>query len=188
MSAEPSAGAQPTSTGVQPTSTGAQPTPTGAQPTATGAQPAPTGAQPSSGVEPIANDAQPTPNGGMVLLRITGTFGAVLGYGCLAAFLYLIGLQIYQWFREGDWTHIGVADGMHHWLTRCCVKDGDTGRLAALVHWLDTPLDWLGLHKVLEVLPASLVLFALSILGNSIFIYCRDLRDARRRPDSVPGS
>ena len=174
MSAEPS-------TGAQPTQTGAQPAPTGAQPTSTGAQPAPTDAQPSSG-------AQPTPNGGVVLLRITGTFGAVLGYGCLAAFLYLISLQIYQWFREGDWTHIGVADGMHVWLTRCCVKDGDTGRLAALVHWLDTPLDWLGLHKVLEILPASLVLFALSILGNSIFIYCRDLHDARRRPESVPGS
>ncbi len=35
-------------------------------------------------------------------------------------------------------------------------------------------VDWLGLHKVLEVVPASLALFALSILGNSIFIYCRD--------------
>jgi hypothetical protein len=74
---------------------------------------------------------------------------------------------------------------MRFWLTRCCVKDGDTGRLAALVHWLDTPADWVGLHKVLEVLPASLALFALSILGNSIFIYCRDWIDAHRRPDSA---
>jgi hypothetical protein len=155
-----------------------------AEPSA-GAQPTPNDAQPSTGAQPVPNDAQPTPNGGVVLLRITGAFGAVLGYGCLAAFLYLITLQIYRWFREGDWTHFGVAEGMRFWLTRCCVKDGDTGRLAALVHWLDAPADWMGLHKVLEVLPASLALFVLSILGNSIFIYCRDWIDAHRRPDSA---
>jgi len=156
MSADPSAGAEATATG-------AQPAPTDAPPAPNGAQAAPT-------------DAPPAPNGGVVLVRITGAFGAVLGYGCLAAFLYLISLQIYRWFREGDWTHFGVADGMQLWLTRCCVKDGDTGRLAALVHWLEAPTDWMGLHKVLEILPASLALFALSILGNSIFIYCRDRR------------
>jgi hypothetical protein len=166
-------------------STGAQPAPNDAQPPSTNAQPAPNDAQPSSGAPPDPTDARPTPNGGVVLLRITGAFGAVLGYGCLAAFLYLITLQIYRWFREGDWTHFGVVEGMRFWLTRCCVKDGDTGRLAALVHWLDTPADWVGLHKVLEVLPASLALFALSILGNSIFIYCRDWIDAHRRPDSA---
>jgi len=151
-------------------STGAQPTPTDAQRTPTDAQPTPTDAQPTPA------DAQPTPNGGVVLVRIVGAFGAALGYGCLAAFLYLISVQLYRWFREGDWTHFSVADALHFWLTRCCVKDGDTGRLAALVHWLDAPLDWTGLHKVLEILPASLALFALSILGNSIFIYCRDRR------------
>ena len=124
----------------------------------------------------------------MVLLRITGTFGAVLGYGCLAAFLYLISMQLYQWFRDGDWTHIGVADGMYAWLTRCCVKDGDTGRLAALAHWLDAPSDWLGLHKVLEIVPASLALFAVSILGNSIFVYCCDRIDERDPPDLVRDS
>jgi hypothetical protein len=168
VSAEPSTGAEAASTGAQPTPTGAQPAPNGAQAAAT--------------------DAPPAPKGGVVLVRITGVFGAALGYSCLAAFLYLISLQIYRWFREGEWTHFGVADGMSVWLTRCCVKDGDTGRLAALVHWLDAPADWMGLHKVLEILPASLALFALSILGNSIFIYCRDWSDARRRADSVRGS
>jgi hypothetical protein len=77
--------------------------------------------------------------------------------------------------------HFGVSEGLRDGLLRCCVKDGDTGRLAALVHWLDAPVDWLGLHKVLEVVPASLALFAVSILGNSIFIYCRD-RIAERGP------
>ena len=157
-------------------STGGEATPSGAQPTTNGTQPARDGAQGAS-------------NGAAVLLlRITGALGAVMGYGCLAAFLYLVGLQIYRWLREGDWTHFGVVEGMHVWLTRCCVKDGDTGRLAALVHWLDAPVDWVGLHKVLEVLPASLALFALSILGNSVYIYCRDWSDARRRPDPAPGS
>ena len=108
------------------------------------------------------------------LLQIGQVLGAVLGYGCLAAFLLLVSVQVYRWFREGEWTHVGVTAGMRVGLTRCCVSDGDTGRLAGLVHWIDTPTDWLGLHTVLEVIPASLALFALSVLGNSVFIYCRD--------------
>lgn len=168
MSAEPSSGAQPAAGGTAPTPTVEQPPPNAAQ--------------------PIPSVTEAAPNGGVILPRIIGAFGATLGYGCLAAFLYLVSLQIYRWFRDGDWTHFGVAEGLRVWLTRCCVKDGDTGRLAALVHWLDAPLDWLGLHKVLEILPASLALFLLSILGNSIFIYCRDWSDARRRSDTAPGS
>jgi hypothetical protein len=113
----------------------------------------------------------------LLLLKVVGVCGAVVGYGCLAAFLYLISLQIYRWFRQGEWTHFGVSEGMRVGLTRCCVSDTDSGRLAALVHWLDAPADWMGLHKLLEVLPASLALFLLSMLGNSIFIYCRDRID-----------
>lgn len=108
------------------------------------------------------------------VLQISQVLGATVGYGCLAAFLWLVGMQVYRWFREGEWTHIGVTEGMRVGLTRCCVNDGDTGRLAGLVHWIDTPTDWLGLHTVLDVIPASLALFALSVLGNSVFIYCRD--------------
>jgi hypothetical protein len=99
---------------------------------------------------------------------------AVIGYGCLAAFVYLISLQAYRWLRDGEWTHVGVSHGLSVGLARCCVRDGDTGHLAALVQWLDLPQSWLGLHRVLELLPASLALFAVSILGNSVFIYCRD--------------
>jgi hypothetical protein len=121
-----------------------------------------------------------------ILLRVVRAVGAVLAYGCLAAFLYLIGAQIYHWFREGEWTHFGVIDGLRVALATCCVKDGDTGRLTALVHWLDAPVDWLGLHRVLESTPASLALFAVSILGNSIFIYCCDRIAERERADLVP--
>jgi hypothetical protein len=105
--------------------------------------------------------------------------GALVGYGCLAAFLYVISVQIYHWFRDGEWTHFGVGDALRMGLVRCCVNDGDLGRLARLVQWLDAPESWLGLHKVLEILPASLALFALSIAGNSVFIYCRDRIDQR---------
>ena len=109
-----------------------------------------------------------------VVLQISQVLGAVVGYGCLAAFLFLVGMQSYRWLRDGEWTHVGVTEGVRASLSRCCVNDGDTGRLASLMHWIDTPTDWLGLHTVLDVLPASLALFALSILGNSVFIYCRD--------------
>jgi hypothetical protein len=108
------------------------------------------------------------------VFKIASVCGAIVGYGCLAAFLCLISLQIYRWFRQGEWTHFGVSEGIRVGLSRCCVHDADTGRLAALMHWLDAPEDWLGLHTVLEVLPASLALFLASMLGNSIFIYCRD--------------
>jgi hypothetical protein len=121
-------------------------------------------------------------SGRAIVLRITSVLAAVVGYGCLAAFLCLISLQLYRWFREGEWTPIGTSDGMRVALAHCCVKDGDTGRLATLAHWLDAPpVDWLGLHKVLEVIPASLALFAVSILGNCIFIYSLDRLDEYKR-------
>jgi hypothetical protein len=111
--------------------------------------------------------------------KLIGAVGALIGYGCLIAFLGLVGLQTYRWFREGEWTHIGMVDGLRRGLIKCCVKDDDTGRLAAFVHWLDAPMSWLGMHKVFEVLPASLALFAVSIAGNCLFIYCRDRLDRR---------
>jgi hypothetical protein len=107
-------------------------------------------------------------------LRLSGVIGALIGYGCLAAFLALVGMQTYRWFREGEWPHFGMSEGMRVGLTHCCVKDGDTGRIAAFLHWLDSPVDWLGMHRVFELVPASLALFACSIAGNSLFIYCLD--------------
>jgi len=113
------------------------------------------------------------------VLKVISAAGATIGYGCLIAFLWLIGLQSYRWFREGEWTHIGLDDGLRIGLVKCCVKDGDTGRLAEFMQWLDAPVNWLGLHKIFEVVPASLALFAASIAGNFLFIYCRDQLDRR---------
>ena len=112
-----------------------------------------------------------------VVLRFVSVVGAVIGYGSLCAFLYLTSVQIYRWFREGEWTHIGVNEGLRSALLHCCVKDGDSGRLASFMHWLDAPVDWLGMHKVFEIVPATLALFAVSIAGNCIFIYCKDRLD-----------
>jgi len=113
------------------------------------------------------------------VLKALGGVGAAIGYGCLAAFLYLVGLQSYRWFRDGEWTHIGVNDGLKIGLAHCCVKDGGAGWLAAFMRWIDAPVDWLGVHKIFDVIPASLALFAISIAGNCLFIYCRDRLDRR---------
>jgi hypothetical protein len=107
----------------------------------------------------------------VALLR---ALGAVVAYGCLAAFLCLISVQLYRWFRDGEWTHIGITDALRAVLVNCCVNDTSTGVMASFVHWLDAPTDWLGWHKVLEVVPASIGLFALSMLGNFAYIYCND--------------
>ncbi len=113
--------------------------------------------------------------------RILSVLGGVVGYGCLAASLSLVGLQIYGWFKEGEWTHISLGDGIRAVLERMHVPDDATGRLAGLSHWLDAPVNWLGLHKVVELLPMSLALFAVAILGNFLLVYGTDrLRDVRR--------
>ena len=116
-------------------------------------------------------------------LRIARALGAVVGYGCFALFLSLVGVQSYRWLRDGLWTHVGTSEGMRIALAHCCLNTGDTGRLAQLSQWLDAPASWLGLHTVLEVVPASLALFVASILGNSMFIYCGDrIRESPRSP------
>ena len=107
-------------------------------------------------------------------LRVTSVIGAIIGYGCLAAFLFLISMQLYRWFRQGEWTHVGMGDGIKVGLMHCCVSDPGAGHFAAFLQWWNLPVGWLGLHKIFEVIPASLALFAVSIAGNSLFIYCRD--------------
>jgi hypothetical protein len=107
-------------------------------------------------------------------LRVTSVIGAIIGYGCLAAFLVLIGIQLNGWFRQGEWMHVGMGDGIRVALMRCCVREVGEGYFAGFLQWWVSPVSWLGLHKVFEVIPASLALFAVSIAGNSLFIYCRD--------------
>jgi hypothetical protein len=119
-------------------------------------------------------------NARRTLLQLLAGIGALIGYGCLLAFLYLVGMQAYRWFREGQWTHIGMGDGIRKGLAHCCVKEGAGGRLESFLQWWDAPVTWLGLHKVFEIIPASLALFAVSIVGNCLFNYCRDRLSAKR--------
>jgi hypothetical protein len=106
--------------------------------------------------------------------KLMAAVGAVIGYGCLLVFLYLVGMQTYRWFHEGEWTHIGMGDGIRRALVHCCIREGAGGRLENFVQWWDAPVTWLGLHKVFEIIPASLALFAVSIAGNCLFNYSRD--------------
>lgn len=117
-----------------------------------------------------------------LFIRAMSIVGAVLGYGCLALFLWLVSTQIYRWFRDGEWTHIGLIDGLRASAIACCAKNGAGPRVTGFLSWLDSPVDWLGLHRVFEVIPASLALFALSIFGNCLFIYFRDRTPPRIRP------
>jgi len=132
-----------------------------------------------SAAEPVAMSSQPIDPRAMLLRA----FGAVIGYGCLAAFLCLISVQVYRWLKDGEWTHIGITDGLRAVLVGCCVREGDTGLFAHLVHWIDTPTDWFGWHKILEVVPASIGLFTLSIGGNFLFVYGTDLAASVRSTD-----
>jgi hypothetical protein len=121
-------------------------------------------------------------------LKAFAGLGAALAYGFLAAFLTLIGWQFFHWFRDGEWIHVGTSDGLHIALVHCCVKEGSVGRLTAFLEWVDAPVSWLGLHKIAEVLPASLTLFALSAAGNFLFLFCRDRLDVRPGAREVAGA
>ena len=35
-------------------------------------------------------------------LGLTSGIGALIGYGCLAAFIILVGVQVYHWLRDGE--------------------------------------------------------------------------------------
>ena len=113
--------------------------------------------------------------------RILSVLGGVVGYGCLAASLSLVGLQSMGGSRRENGRTSVCGDAIRAVLDRMHIPDDATGRLAGLSHWLDAPVNWLGLHKVIEVLPASLALFSVAILGNFLLVYGADrLRDVRR--------
>ena len=103
---------------------------------------------------------------------------AVAAFGALSWFLGLIGLQVYHWFRDGEWTHIGLRDGLLSLVSSCCVSDETgPGLMAAFLRWLEAPESWLGLHRLLEAVPASIGLFLLSVGSNFLYIYCSDRLD-----------
>jgi len=115
----------------------------------------------------------------LIFLR---AISAIVAFGSFAWFLGLIGTQLYRWFRDGAWTRISTSDGLTSLVTSCCMQDGSTGRMADFAQWLGAPASWFGWHRVLELLPASVSLFSLSVLANFVYIYCSDRLEAQRRP------
>ena len=115
----------------------------------------------------------------LMLLR---AFSAIIAFGLFAWFLGLIGTQLYRWFRDGAWARISTSDGLISLVTSCCMRDGNASSMADFTHWLGAPGSWFGVHRILELLPASVSLFVLSVLANFIYIYCSDRLEVLRRP------
>ncbi len=111
----------------------------------------------------------------LLLLR---AISAVVTFTAFACFLGLISVQIYRWFRDGEWTRISVSDGLLSLVSSCCAHSDGAGTMAAFARWLEAPETWLGLHRVLEVLPATVGLFLLSVFWNFLFVYCSDRLEA----------
>jgi hypothetical protein len=113
----------------------------------------------------------------LILLR---ALSAVVAFGSFAWCLGLVGTQLYRWFRDGAWTRISTSDGLISLVTSCCTQGDSEGRMAEIARWLEAPASWFGLHRVLDLLPASIGLFLLSVFGNFLYIYCSDRLDALR--------
>jgi hypothetical protein len=107
---------------------------------------------------------------------------AVMTFAAFTCFLGLIGMQIYRWFRDGEWARISISDGLLSLVSSCCVREDGAGAMVAFAHWLEAPATWIGLHRVLEVLPATIGLFLLSVFWNFLYTYCSDRLEAARRP------
>jgi hypothetical protein len=107
---------------------------------------------------------------------------AVIAFGSFAWCLGLIGTQLYRWARDGAWPRISASDGLVSLVSSCCARGDGEGHMADIARWLESPASWLGLHRILELLPASIGLFLLSVFANFIYIYCSDRLDSQRRP------
>lgn len=108
--------------------------------------------------------------------------GFMVAYGAWFASASVIAYQGDRWLRDGQWTSIGVSDGLRS--AFAAIGAGEHGRFAQFAHWLAEPKDWIGWHRVLEVTPASIALFLLAILGNFAYLYGSDALQAQREEES----
>jgi hypothetical protein len=120
----------------------------------------------------------------LILLR---ALAAILAFGSFAWCLGLIGEQLYRWARDGAWPGISTSDGLISLVTSCCVRADGAGRMADIGRWLESPASWIGLHRVIELVPASISLFLLSVCANFIYIYCSDQLAVKPRAPGAPG-
>ena len=73
-----------------------------------------------------------------------------IGAGSLLAGLSVLGYQIYNWFRTGEWASYSLI-----WLL---------SQVNDLEVWAYYPTDWIGLHKLLDNFPFPLFLVLIGII------------------------
>jgi hypothetical protein len=118
----------------------------------------------------------------LVSLVLIRSISAVVAFSAFVLFLGLIGMQMFRWFRDGEWSRISISDGLLSIVSGCCARDDGAGTMVALARWLEAPQSWIGWHRVLEVMPASIGLFLISVLANFVYVYCSDRLDQQPRP------
>jgi threonine/homoserine/homoserine lactone efflux protein len=89
-----------------------------------------------------------------VIERCGRIFQFIFGGVFVLAGLAIIGLQIFAYLYDGKWVPLSVV--------------GLASQFASSP-WLADPHTWVGVHKILEFIPAS---FSLMAIG--IFIWCAE--------------
>lgn len=70
------------------------------------------------------------------------------GWGLMICGVCVIGWQVYDYLRHDFWTPVSVITALM-WMK---------------VEWSLNPTDWLGLYKVLSIIPLSLTLFGTGLI------------------------
>lgn len=97
--------------------------------------------------------------GGVVLLAAAFLITGLLG------FVVIVGLQCYGFLKSGAWPSVSIA----LLLTTVLSPPADS--------WLVSPTDWLGVHRAITFLPASLGVLGTGMgLGTLLYRLVNDVR------------
>jgi len=109
------------------------------------------------------------------VIAIAGTLQVALVlavFGVILAGLAVPALQIYGWLRYGNWTPFSIIDSLRLVAELFADPESPPTRLAA---WLESPSSWIGLHKLLSFLHASIGLWAVA-LGGAYLLQDMDVK------------
>lgn len=79
----------------------------------------------------------------------------------------LLSWQIYTWLKTGEWPPISTPDGL---FIAWAFLFADGSAAPHFVQWLIAPETWIGVHKILDAIPAALTLFLVGIGGLMLFV------------------
>lgn len=99
---------------------------------------------------PMPDSAKPKP---IDFAAMMDTLASVVITSSLVVCFGIIAIQVVIWLKDGYWPSVGVAKGLLYLRSLFYSSPPGDGSFAA---WLSDPQSWLGLHKLLEFLPASL--------------------------------